>query len=183
MDVVADTGSDERADSPSVGAMLGEFEIGVIDLFVSAVRLLGMPKSIGEIYGLLFTAAEPLALDGIMSRLQMSKGSASQGLKFLRNVGAVRPVYVAGERRDHFEAVIELKPLVAGFIRKELVPQMELGSVRLGHLATMVEADPDAGELAHHRLGRLQQWNRSAQEFLPLVNAMIDQISSEDDSI
>ena len=47
----------------------------VIALFVNGVRVLGLPKSVGEIYGLLFISPEPLALDVIVSRLEISKGS------------------------------------------------------------------------------------------------------------
>ena len=68
---------------PSGG--MSALEVEAIDLFISFVRLLGMPKSVGEIYGLLFASAEPLALDALMQRLYMSKGAASQGLKVLRS--------------------------------------------------------------------------------------------------
>src|SRR2546421_11520943 len=94
----------------SVGpAPLSPLETEIIDLFVQVSHLLGQPRSLAEIYGLLFISARPLAMDDLIERLQMSKGSASQGLKFLRSVGAVRPVYVPGERRVHYEAVAELR--------------------------------------------------------------------------
>ena len=41
----------------------------VIALFVNGVRVLGLPKSIGEIYGLLFISPDPLALDVIVSKM------------------------------------------------------------------------------------------------------------------
>ena len=46
-----------------------------------------------------------------MERLGISKGSASQGLKFLRTAGAIHMVYVSGDRRMHFEAVAQLRDL------------------------------------------------------------------------
>lgn len=156
---------------------LGELEVGAIDVFVGAVRLLGMPKSVGEIYGLLYMARDPLPLDGIMGRLQMSKGSASQGLKFLRSVGAVRPVYVAGERRDYFEAVVELKQLVAGFIREELMPHMEHGAFRLNQLSNLADEKRD-DPFVQQRVSRLKMWHKNAGEALPLVNKLIDQFPS-----
>ena len=64
---------------------LSPLEVEVIDLFVNAVKIVGIPKSVGEIYGLLFVAPEPLPLDALVEQLQISKGSASQGLRFLRN--------------------------------------------------------------------------------------------------
>src|SRR2546421_3286977 len=90
-------------------AHLSPLETEVIDLFVQLSRLLGQPRSLAEIYGLLFISAQPLAMDDLIERLGMSKGSASQGLKFLHNLGAVRTVYVPGDRRTHYEAVAELR--------------------------------------------------------------------------
>ena len=73
---------------------LNALEVEIIDLFVQFSHILGQPKSVAEIYGLLFAAAHPLSMEEMMERLNMSKGSTSQGLRFLRNLGAVKPVYV-----------------------------------------------------------------------------------------
>ena len=81
----------DRSPDPAHTGLSG-VEVGVIDFFVSAVKVLGMPKSIGEIYGLLFVSPQPLPLDVLCQRLSMSKGSASQGLKLLRAFGAVKAV-------------------------------------------------------------------------------------------
>ena len=52
--------------------------------------ILGMPRSVGEIYGLLYFSEAPLSMDQIANKLEMSLGSASQGLKTLRSLKAVR---------------------------------------------------------------------------------------------
>ncbi len=67
---------------------LTPIEVSTIDLFVRTAALFGVSKSVGEIYGLVFISASPLSLDDIRSRLKMSSGSASQGLRLLRTVGA-----------------------------------------------------------------------------------------------
>src|SRR5437763_6714589 len=98
-------------------ARLNPLETEIIDFFVQLSRLLGQPRSLAEIYGLLFISERPLAMDHLIERLQLSKGSASQGLKFLRNIGAVKMVYVAGDRRAHYETVAELRNLTTRFFR------------------------------------------------------------------
>ena len=42
---------------------LDEWESAVIDLFLNAANSFGLPKSYGQIYGLLFCRDEPLAMD------------------------------------------------------------------------------------------------------------------------
>ncbi len=149
---------------------LSPLETGVIDLFVNGVRVLGLPKSLGEIYGLLCISPEPLSFDAILNRLQISKGSTSQGLKFLRTLGAVRCVYVAGTRKDHFVAETELKKLVGGFIREELLPHLHSGTERLEHIDSIPQ-DPEHEHAAFYqeRLSKLNVWHRRTEKFLPLV--------------
>jgi DNA-binding transcriptional regulator GbsR (MarR family) len=151
-------------------ARLSQLETEIIDFFVSLSRLLGQPRSLAEIYGLLFISGHPLAMDDLIDRLQLSQGSASQGLKFLRNLGAVRMVYVAGERRAHYEAVAELRNLATRFLRDQIVPHLDDGQARLERIAAMVKQLP-AEERAriNGRVKMLQSWGRNGRRFLPLV--------------
>ena len=149
---------------------------GVIGIFEDAARILGLPKSLGGIYGLLFISKEPLSLDDVMARLDISKGSASQGLRFLRNLGAVNPVPRNGERREYFTAVVELKQLAAGFIKSELEPQIGSGlekSQNVGaNLKSLMNEGAVEGDLAVHlgeRIEKLNQWHRRAHWVLPFI--------------
>ena len=72
------------AKSPSVSESAGkldDWELAVIDLFLNAASSFGLPKSYGQIYGLLFCRDVPLSMDEVMNLLEISKGSASQGLR------------------------------------------------------------------------------------------------------
>ena len=153
---------------------LSELEVGVIDLFVNGVRVLGLPKSIGEIYGLLYLSEQPLSFGDILSRLQISKGSTSQGLKFLRSLGAVKVVYTAGSRRDHFVAETELKKLVGGFIREELMPHLESGTNRVENLQAMLDPQDQAeGTFLGDRVRKLGTWHSRSGKLLPLIEKFL----------
>lgn len=71
-------------------SLLSAFEHEVVEVFVGLAKVLGLPKSYGEIYGLLFASAQPLSFADIQEKLDLSKGSVSQGLRALRDLGAVR---------------------------------------------------------------------------------------------
>jgi DNA-binding transcriptional regulator GbsR (MarR family) len=75
----------------------------------------------------------PLALDDLIEQPNMSKGGTSMGLRFLRNAGAVKIVHVAGDRRLHYEAVVELRNLAARFVRHQILPHLDSGLKRLEH--------------------------------------------------
>jgi HTH-type transcriptional regulator, glycine betaine synthesis regulator len=149
---------------------LRPLEVEVVDLFVQLSRVLGQAPSLGEIYGLLFISPRPLAMDDLMERLRLSKGSASQGLKFLRNLGAVRPVYMPGDRRVHYEAVAELRNLAGSFLREKIEPHLGNGVERLGRLTALLKDLPsEQREHATRRINILRSWRKNAGRVLPLA--------------
>ena len=97
-----------------------EINFESIDFFVRMMSIMGFPRSVGEIYGLLYFSQQPLSMDKIMDKLRISLGSASQGLKSLRSLKAVRTVYIQGERKDHFIAETEFRRLFSNFIKDEI---------------------------------------------------------------
>jgi len=165
---------DNDAVAPSsarrASARLAPHEREVIDLFVRLSRVLGQPRSLGEIYGLLFISAQPLAMDDLMERLGLSKGSASQGLKFLRNLGAVRMIEMPGDRRVHYEAVAELRNLAGRFLRDKIEPHLGQCEERLERLARMLDELPaEQREHAGRRITMLRSWSQNSRRVLPLV--------------
>ena len=60
-----------------------------------------------------------------MHQLGISIGSASQGLRTLRNLKAVKSSYVPGKRKDHFLAETEFRRLFSNFIKDEILPHLE----------------------------------------------------------
>ena len=154
---------------------LKRIELEIIELFVHFAQMLDLPKSIGEIYGLLYATAEPLPLDEIVTRLQMSKGSASQGLRFLKNLNAVRTSYVVGDRRDHYEPERRLRRLANGFLRERIEPHLENGKDRLNRIESLLEAEGEDEALLVERVEKLKNWHSQAERIIPLVRGMIGQ--------
>ena len=172
---MATASGEVAAGAGEAAAGLTALEVEVIDLFVAGTRLLGLPRSLGEIYGLLFLSPEGQTIDQMVTRLRISKGSVSQGLKTLRALGAVKVTYVAGDRRDHYEAETDLKSLVSGFISGQMVPHLESGEVRLARLRELeVEAGDDLDPARRARLEKLVYWHHRARTLAPLAGKFLD---------
>ena len=127
-----------------------------------------------EVYGLLFVSPRPLPQDEFYDRLNMSKGAASQGLRYLLDLGAVRTVYVSADRRVHYEAVAELRNLAGRFLRQRILHNFEDSGSRLARIA--VEAQKLPGEerkMALARLKLLQSWEKNGRRILPLLVKML----------
>ncbi len=149
-------------------AGLTELEVEAIEMFINFLRIIGLPKSVGEIYGLLFVAPRPLAMDEIMSRLDISLGAASQGLKLLRSFGAVRVVYERGNRRDHYVADLELSRFATVFIEDELQPRIDTALGRIRRMEKSLEELPSSQrEATRQRIDRLKHWLDKGQKIIP----------------
>ena len=145
-------------------------EKGVIALFVDGVKVIGLPKSVGEIYGLLFSRNAALSLDDLVLLLDVSKGTASQGLKMLRTLGAIKEVDSGDSRKTYYEADVELKSLVGGFIREEVRPHMKSAEVKIGALRDLVDEGDD---FSIDRIERLDKWRRKAALLLPILQKIL----------
>lgn len=174
MEVAFTEKTEEISKASGVASRLEPAEVEVIHLFVQFAGALGQPRSVAEIYGLLFASHQSLAMDTLTERLNLSKGSASQGLKYLQDLGAVRTVYIAGDRRTHYEAVAELRNLAGRFLRKQILTHFEGSENRLDRIAAQTQKLSD--EQRKHILERiklLRRWERAGRRILPLLLKML----------
>lgn len=149
---------------------LNPVEVDIIHLFVQLSRALGQPPSVAEIYGLLFVSPQPLPQDDFTERLNLSKGSASQGLRYLMDLGAVRTVYVAGDRRVHYEAVAELRNLVNRFLRQQVLTYFQDSTDRLDRIqAEARELPVGQREFALNRVRMLKSWSKNIKRIMPFA--------------
>jgi DNA-binding transcriptional regulator GbsR (MarR family) len=155
--------------------MLDDWEIAVIDLFLNAANSFGLPKSYGQIYGLLFCRDQSLSMDEVMKLLQISKGSASQGLRALRQLGAVLSVFEPGDRKERFVAEIRLRKLVGGFLREQADPHLEKGVGRLEQIEALLENldKKDSLQRGARRHEILSGWHRQMSRLLPWVKMIV----------
>ncbi|MGJ8678201.1 MAG: GbsR/MarR family transcriptional regulator [Akkermansiaceae bacterium] len=147
----------------------------LISFFQDGVSLLGLPKSVGEIYGFLYLSEKPLTMLDLVTDLKMSKGSASQGLKLLRTLGAIHVISFENDRKTYFEANVELKKLVGGFIRQEIRPHLKSGKNKLAELKKDIDVmdDPEMKEFYYERIDRLERWSSKTNFVLPLLQKIL----------
>lgn len=131
-------------------------------------EVLSVPRSIAEIYGLLYISPTPLRFADIEQRLSLSKGSVSEGLRFLKDHGMVRADRAKGTRAETWSVTPSLAAALADLLRRRLQPALEKTTPELRALRDEATA---AGLPAAvlDRLSRLSRWNDRALELLPLL--------------
>lgn len=161
----------------SVADCLSPLQAQVVEFFVDGVRVLGLPRSLGEIYGLLYISPSPLALDDLVRQLGISKGSASQGLRTLKTLGAIKETGQGQERRTYYEPAVELKRLVGGFIREQVRPHLDSGKSKLQRLQETAgqTIDPEEREFVSDRIDQLETWMKRGSKVLPMLQKILGQ--------
>jgi DNA-binding transcriptional regulator GbsR (MarR family) len=143
--------------------------------FVEIVQLFGIPKSVGQIYGLLYASPESLGFTAIVERLEISKGSASQGLQLLRALGAINEAESkeGASRGVAYEAELSLRLLVTGVLQQRLAPLASAGSQRLKRLNVLAEQAPENTKFYLDRTKQLENWRKRFTTVMPLLTALL----------
>ena len=142
-----------------------------MDLCIRLCSLLGLPKSIGLIYGAVFVSPKPIEAGQICKKLKISRGSVSQGLKFLRELGAIRVEENNGNRAEHFVVEEHLRKAVETFVTKKIAPAFE----ELGEEVVRLEKDPNLSltQDLREKLETIRRWHSHGQLLLPLVTGFL----------
>ncbi len=147
---------------------LSAHEIESADFFVQMAGILGVPRSVAQIYALLYAANSAPDFDQIQAKLGMSKGSVSQGLKFLRDHEMILAVKAKGVRRERWEPTPSLAASLVNLVRRQVLPALQQSTPALQRVfdgAQTAGASPEVLE----RLSRLKRWNARALELFPLM--------------
>ena len=150
------------------------FEEAVVDFFVDAADLLGVPKSVAVLYGIVFASPQPLSFADIQARGTLSKGSVSQGLRVLREMGAIKEVSAPADRSELFTPDLEMRRLIQRFLEQRLEKQLAAGKSRLGDLQrALLNLEKSHAETLRSRLKQLQSWHEKARALLPIARTFL----------
>jgi DNA-binding transcriptional regulator GbsR (MarR family) len=143
-------------------------------------QVLGLPRSAGQIYGLLYLSAKPLSLADMCTLLSISKGSASMGTRHLSAWGVIRQVWVPGNRRDHYEASGDLAQLLKASYNEFVKPRLASAEKKLARLFAELEKDVERGTLSKEeykicteRLRALLRFQEKVQSIGPLAEKLL----------
>lgn len=155
-----------------------EYTDGLVSIFADLAELFGNPKSYGQIYGLLFASEDPMTMEDISRRLEISQGSASQGLRQLESFGAVVKDKANGTRQARYTAKLEMRLLISGFLKERVIPRLEATDARVENLRQLLDAhratlNASFARTADHRLGRVAKWHSSARTVLPIARKIL----------
>jgi DNA-binding transcriptional regulator GbsR (MarR family) len=152
----------------------------MIEACARLCQLLSLPRTTGQIYGLLYLSTAPISLDDMVDLLGISKASASTGTRQLVHWGAIRSVWVPGDRKDYFEAVSDLTALIRGGYTNFLKPRMESSERRLTSMEQHLDDDlkdgfftPEEHKICTERLKNLGKVHKKFRMAAPIAEKLL----------
>ena len=124
----------------------------------------GFSKVMGQIYCTVLLSQDPLCLDDVVDRLDVSKATVSLNLRTLEHLGIVRQVYTSdrSDRRKFYEAETDFWQIITNVISgRELrdveraITTMEQNVARLQEIMPTLTAEEH--ELAVHYIEKIDQ--------------------------
>ena len=139
---------------------------------------LGLPRSVGEIYGLLYLSTKPMSAPEIGAALSISKGSVSTGTRQLLTLGFIQKVWLQEERKDYFEAVIELGEMAQMAYERIVKHRAQEAERRFDSLRNTLaqeekEINPEECAIIRERLEKLGKLQARAAKLIPLIEKVI----------
>lgn len=148
--------SESSVKPPKPPRTLTREEFALVENWVQLADSLGLPKSLAQIYGFVFASRKPVTAQDCVDALKISRSSAGQGLKTLKELGAVKPAFELGARRDSFSIEPDLGVLIQSVFKSRISPAFELFFANLGPIQGRL--DPTQDKFLHGRLQKLERW-------------------------
>lgn len=147
----------------------------------------GFSKVMGQLYGTLMLSVEPLSLDDMMKRLDISKASVSIHMRTLEHMGMVRQVWVRGKggRRKYYEAETDfwkiIRNLLTGREMRDVERAIQVMRDNSAQLAeTMTEMEKEDQETARHYIQRISEMQALFQFAQIMISSILSQAESMD---
>ncbi|MFP6882740.1 MAG: MarR family transcriptional regulator [Roseibacillus sp.] len=132
----------------------------------------GINRTMAQIHALLMTTPEPMSTNQVMEELHISRGNAHTNLKELVNWGLLRIVTRKGERKEFFEAELDVWEIFRRIVlerkRREIDPACGLLQ---GCMAESKGMKTAGGRAFHDQM-------KSLEEFVGFASKMSDRVAS-----
>lgn len=129
---------------------------------------IGIGRVIGQVFAHVYFSPEPQTLDDMTRELEISKGAASMSVRQLEQWGALKQVWIKGERKDYFEASDDFGRIIRRALLDLIGRRMQVTDSLLEDGETYLEKrrngekDPE-GVFLQKRIKKLRHFRDRAQ--------------------
>jgi len=144
----------------------------------------GFSDVMGRLYGTLMLSPDPLSLDSLAGKLEISKGSVSMNMRAIERWGMAKEVWVRGQRKKYYRAESDLWQVIRNVLGSREQREVQLALNVLGEsIASLKEADQELTaeerELARYYLERIAE----LQSFFQIAQLALAAVLGGDDTL
>ncbi len=133
----------------------GESARLVADAVGRLIELWGFRGVMGRAWATLYLSEDPLPASALRERLEISTGAASMALTELERWGVVSRRKIAGERRDYFEAEIDVWKMVSRVYRERELAEIQRAIEAFSTAIARFDREARLGDAQTRRAARL----------------------------
>ena len=118
----------------------------------------GVNRSVAQIHALLYLSEHPLTAEDIADQLGLARSNVSNSIKELQSWDLIRRVPIKGDRRDHFEAEIDVWEIFARIAMGRKEREIDPAIAALRTCAAEANGDSKISPVAIARLKALLEF-------------------------
>ncbi|MBU3995862.1 MAG: hypothetical protein KKF42_08865, partial [Actinobacteria bacterium] len=119
----------------------------------------GIGRAVGQVYAFLYFSAESMNLGNMQEALGISRGAASAAVRQLEQWGAVKKVWIKGDRKDYYVADEWLGKIVKNVVADVVGRKMTVCSALLDGLEHDIPEGNGNGEFVKGRIENLKRFH------------------------
>lgn len=85
----------------------------------------GISRTMAEIHAVLYITGQPLSMDDLMERLEISRGNASMSVRSLLEWGIISRSHKRGDRKEYFQAEQDVWAMFRAIVRERMKREAE----------------------------------------------------------
>ncbi|TVR18972.1 MAG: ArsR family transcriptional regulator [Anaerolineaceae bacterium] len=147
----------------------------------------GFSKVMGQLYAALLLSSEPLSLDDLMERLDISKASVSMNIRTLEHMGMVRQVWLRGRsgRRKYYEAETDFLQIITNILSGREMRDVDRALTVMQDNAQLLqtsrdEMDDEQKAVAELYLDRINQMSSMFRFAQLVITSILERVGDKD---
>lgn len=125
----------------------------------------GVNRSVAQIHALLYLSDRPLHAEEISDTLRIARSNTSNSLKELLAWKLIRRAPVMGDRRDHYEAEVDLWQMLTRIAQGRKAREIDPAVAALQVCAAEAKQDPRISETARGRIDSMHDFVRTMDDW------------------
>jgi len=140
-----------------------KIEDNFIEGISSSFANLGLNKMAGKIYAYITVNGRPTSLQDMGDFLRSSKGNISINVRVLEEIGAIKKVWMKGDRKDYYEGVLDIWQFMGYLLYRNASETIGETEVTVGKTIEMLQSNIKT--FSNDERDRSRIWMQNLQQF------------------